>query len=110
VRVRSANGDVMIEDAGSDVTGKTANGDIRLGQVARGSVSIETASGGLKTGVREGTAALIDVASKFGRVHNDLTSADDPEQSAETVQVRARTEFGDVLIARSGATEFRRTP
>ena len=35
------------------------------------------------------------------RVHNILTSADDPEPSAETVQVRARTQFGDVLIARS---------
>ena len=46
VRVKSANGDVTIEDAGSDVTVKTANGDIRLGQVARGSVTVETASGG----------------------------------------------------------------
>jgi hypothetical protein len=100
-RVRSANGDVTIEDAGGDVTVKTANGDIRLGQVARGSVTIETASGGLEIGVREGTAAWIDAATKFGRVHNNLTCADDPESSAETVQVRARTQFGDVLIARS---------
>lgn len=101
VRVRSANGDVTIEAAGSDVTVKTANGDIRLGQVARGSVTIETASGGLEIGVRQGTAAWIDAATKFGRVHNDLTSADVPEPSAETAQVRARTHFGDVLIARS---------
>ncbi len=35
------------------------------------------------------------------RVHNNLTSADDPEPSAEIVQVRARTQFGDVLITRS---------
>jgi hypothetical protein len=101
VRVRSANGDVTIEDAGSDVTVKTANGNIRLGQVARGSVTIESASGGLEIGVREGTAAWIDAATKFGRVHNNLTSADDPEPSADTAQVRARTQFGDVLIARS---------
>ena len=101
VRVKSANGDVMIEDAGRDVTVKTANGNIRLGQVARGSVTIETASGGLEIGVREGTAAWIDATTKFGRVHNDLTPADDPEPSAETVQVRARTSFGDVVIARS---------
>ena len=101
VRVKSANGDVIIEDAGRDVTVKTANGNIRLGQVARGSVTIETASGGLEIGVREGTAAWIDATTKFGRVHNNLTPADDPEPSAETVQVRARTSFGDVLIARS---------
>jgi len=101
VKVRSANGDVTIEDAASDVTVKTANGNIGLGQVARGSVTIETASGGLEIGVREGTAAWIDATTKFGRVHNELTSADDPEASAEIVQVRARTEFGDVVIARS---------
>ncbi len=101
VKVRSANGDVVIDDAGSDVTVKSANGDIRLGQVARGSVSIETASGGLELGIRDGTAAWIDAATKFGRFHNNLTSAEDPEQAAETVQVRARTQFGDVLIARS---------
>lgn len=100
-KVKSANGDVAIEEAGGDVTVKSANGDIRLGQVARGSVSIETASGGLEIGVREGTAAWIDAATKFGRLHNDLTSAGDPEGSAETVRVRARTQFGDVLVARS---------
>lgn len=104
VRVRSANGDVTIEDAGSDVTVKTANGAIRLGQVARGSVTIETANGGLEIGVSEGTAAWLDVATRFGRVDNDLTAADDPGPSAETVQVRARTQFGDVLIARSAVS------
>jgi putative adhesin len=101
VSVKSANGDVTIEDAGGDVTVKTANGNIRLGQVTRGSVSVETASGGLEIGVREGTAAWIDATTKFGRVDHDLTPADDPESSAETVQVHARTSFGDVLIARS---------
>lgn len=99
-KVKSANGDITIEDAGSDVTVKTANGNIRLGQVARGSVSMETASGGLEIGIREGTAAWIDVVTKFGRVRNNLTSVADPETSAETVQVRGRTSFGDVSIAR----------
>lgn len=101
VKVKSANGDVVIEDAGRDVTVKTANGNIRLGQLTRGSVTIETASGGLEIGVREGTAAWIDATTRFGRVHNQLTPADDPEASAETVHVRARTSFGDVLITRS---------
>jgi Putative adhesin len=101
VRVRSANGDVTIDDAGGDVTVKTANGDIRLGQVARGSVTIETAAGRLEIGVKEGTAAWIDADTRFGRVHNGLTAAGDPGPAAETVAVHARTQFGDVLIARS---------
>ena len=101
LKVKSANGDVLVDDAGGDVTVKTANGNIRLGQVARGSVTVETAAGGLEIGVREGTAAWIDATTKFGRVNNELTPTADPERSAETVQVHARTSFGDVLIARS---------
>lgn len=101
VKVKSANGDVAIEDAGRDVTVTTANGNIRLGQLARGSVIVETASGGLEIGVKNGTAAWIDATTKFGRVHNNLTPADAPESSDDTVHVRARTSFGDVLIARS---------
>ncbi len=107
VRVKSANGDVTIDDAGRDVTVKTANGNIRLGQVARGSVIVETASGGLEIGIREGTAAWIDAATKFGRVDNHLVPAADPQPSAETVQVRARTSFGDVAITRSSSSRRR---
>ena len=35
------------------------------------------------------------------RVHNYLTSADDPGPPAELVQAPRRTRFGDALIARS---------
>lgn len=101
VRVRSANGDVTIEDAERDVTVKTANGDVRLGRVSRGSASVETASGRLEIGIKEGTAAWIDANTQFGRIHNTLAPADNPDESAETVEVRARTAFGDVLITRS---------
>jgi len=101
VKVKSANGDVTIDDAGGDVIVKTANGDIRLGQIARGSAAIETAAGRLEIGIKEGTAAWIDANTRFGRVHNSLSPADEPGQSAETVQVRARTAFGDVFITRS---------
>jgi hypothetical protein len=55
--------------------------------------------------VKKGTAAWIDAATKYGRVQNDLTAADEPGPSVETVQVRARTQFGDVLIARSSVRD-----
>jgi Putative adhesin len=101
LKVKSANGDVTVDDAGGDVTVKTANGDVRLGQVARGSVSAETASGALTIGIKEGTAAWIDAVTKYGKVRNDLTSVTDPGESPETVEIRGRTAFGDVLIGRS---------
>jgi len=101
VRVKSANGDITIGDAGGDVMVKTATGDIRLGRVVRGSATVETAAGELEIGIREGTAAWIDAKTGFGQVRNLLTPVDEPDHSTETVQVRARTSFGDVLITRS---------
>ena len=38
LRVRAANGDISVDRAGAGVDAKTANGSIRLGEVARGSV------------------------------------------------------------------------
>jgi hypothetical protein len=73
--------------------------------VGRGTVTVESASGRLEIGVREGTAAWVDATTKFGRVRNDLTPSDDPGPSAETVRVRARTSFGDVRIARSSVSD-----
>ena len=56
--------------------------------------------GDLEVGIREGTAAWLDVNSQFGRVHNALEAADAPETSVETVEVRARTSVGDIVIRR----------
>jgi hypothetical protein len=100
-RVKSANGDVVVDEAGGDVNVKTANGDIRIGQIARGSATIETAAGGLEIGIKQGTTAWIDANTRFGRIQNNLSRADDPDQATETVEVRARTAFGDVLITHS---------
>lgn len=103
VSVRSANGDVTIDDVKRDVTIKTANGDIRLGRVARGSVTLESGLGTIQIGIKEGTAAWVDASTKFGRLDSTLRPTDDPEQSTDTVQIHARTAFGDVLITRSGS-------
>jgi hypothetical protein len=57
--------------------------------------------------IREGTAAWLDASAGVGQVHNALESADAPEPSAETVEVRARTSFGDIVIRRaSGAPQL----
>jgi DUF4097 and DUF4098 domain-containing protein YvlB len=79
---------------------KSANGDVRLGEVARGSVVLETGLGDVEVGIPEGTAAWLDVRSGTGRVHSELEAAEAPEPSAETVEVRARTAAGNVLISR----------
>ena len=100
LRLSAANGSIAVDLAQASVGAKSANGDVRLGEVVRGSVVLETKLGDLEVGIREGTAAWLDVNSQFGRVHNALEAADGPEASAETVEVRARTSVGEVVIRR----------
>jgi len=101
IRVRSANGDISVDRAGASVDAKTANGDIRLGEVARGVVELGTSMGEVEIGIAKGTAARLDVHTGFGQVHNQLDSITGPEDSDETVEVRAHTSFGGVTIRRS---------
>jgi DUF4097 and DUF4098 domain-containing protein YvlB len=101
LRCSAANGDITVDRAHATVGAKTANGDVRIGEVASGAVTLATAAGALEVGIREGTAALLDVRSQFGSVHNSLAASDGPEPTDKTVQVRARTSFGDIVIRRS---------
>ena len=100
VRLNAANGSIAVDLAEASVGAKSANGDVRVGEVVRGSVVLETKIGDLEVGVREGTAAWLDVNSQFGHVHNALEATDAPETAAETVEVRARTSIGEVVIRR----------
>jgi hypothetical protein len=100
LRLNAANGNIAVDLAHASVAAKSANGDVRLGDVVRGSVVLETKIGDLEVGIREGTAAWLDVNSRFGHLHNALDAADAPETSAETVEVRARTSVGEIVIRR----------
>lgn len=101
VQVRASNGDICVERAGAGVDAKTSNGSIRLGEVARGSVVLETAMGDLEIGIAEGTAAKLAVNTGFGRLRNLLENATGPEETDEIVEVRGRTSYGDITIRRS---------
>lgn len=100
-RVRSANGDIAIDRASDGVTAKTANGAIRVGEVARGSVVLETAAGHLEVGIAAGTSAWLDVKTNFGKVRSALDETTQPDKTGETVEVRAHTGFGDITIHRA---------
>jgi hypothetical protein len=100
LRLTAANGSIAVDAAHGSVVAKSSNGDVRLGEITRGSVVLETRLGDLEVGIPEGTAAWLDVRAGAGKVHNALTAAEAPEPSAETVEVRARTTAGSVVIRR----------
>jgi DUF4097 and DUF4098 domain-containing protein YvlB len=102
-RLNTASGDITVERALTTLVAKTAYGNVRVGEVVRGAVVLETGFGEVEVGVREGTAAWLDVRSKVGNVRSDLDAAEEPGPSDETIEVRAHTGFGDVVIRRSAS-------
>lgn len=101
VRVNASNGDIAVERTEGSVHARSACGDIRVHDVARGSVDLQTAAGDLAVGIRRGTAAWLDVSTALGEVSTDLDTAADPGPAGETVEVRARTSFGEITVHRS---------
>jgi hypothetical protein len=105
LRVASANGSISVDRSPTTVAAKTARGDVRLGEVAGGDVRAETAFGQVEVGIRDGVAAWLDLDTRFGAVHNDLGAADGPAPGEDTVEVRARTAFGDITVRRARARD-----
>ncbi|MFF0217193.1 DUF4097 family beta strand repeat-containing protein [Streptomyces vinaceus] len=103
LRVSGANGDIEIRRAEDSVTATTAHGMLRLGEVVRGTVQLDTSYGAIEVGVREGTAAWLDVSSTSGQVRNGLTPSESPEGGEETVHIRARTRHGNIDVRRAKA-------
>ncbi|MEH0586140.1 DUF4097 family beta strand repeat-containing protein [Streptomyces sp. B21-106] len=103
LRVNGANGAIDIRRAEASVTGTTTNGLLRVAEVACGSVRLETSNGSIEVGIREGSAAWLDVSSNRGQVRNALAASEAPEQTEGTVKVHARTNWGNIDIMRAKA-------
>ena len=101
LRVSGAYGDVDIARAEDSVTATTAHGALRVGEVARGTVQLDTSYGLIEIGIREGTAAWLDVSSERGQVHNALADSAPPATAEDTVKVRARTRWGNIDVRRA---------
>lgn len=98
LRLQAANGNITVGEAHASVDAKSANGSVRLGDVVGGSVVLETKMGDIDVGIREGVTAWLDVDAAAGRVRNELEAVDSPDSSTKTVEVRARTSLGEIVI------------
>ena len=101
--VKATNGSVAVDRALSDITAANSNGEVWIGEVVRGKVSATSKNGSVEVGVREGSAAWLELNTDVGRVYNELASSDAPEAGdpADKVEVRASTKLGDVTIRRA---------
>jgi DUF4097 and DUF4098 domain-containing protein YvlB len=98
LQVNAANGNITVERQRGTVTAKTANGNIRIGDAAGGTLQLETSNGELEIGIHPGSAAYLDVNTKYGSVQNLMEAADQPAENEETVHVYARNSFGNIII------------
>ncbi len=101
--VKVSNGGLSVDRALSDITAANANGEVRIGEVVRGKVSATSKNGGVEVGVRQGSAAWLELNTHVGRVYNELESSGAPEagEPVDKVEVRASTKLGDVTIRRA---------
>lgn len=101
LRVKASNGDIAVGRAGAGVVAKTALGTIQVGALRRGVAVLETAAGNVSCGVTAGTAAHLDVRSRYGRVTSELDATDGPAPSDEVLELRAHTSAGDITLTRA---------
>jgi hypothetical protein len=101
LRAHAANGRISVGVAHAGVDAKSANGGIRIGEVVHGRISLHTAVGDVEVGIAEHSAAWLEVNTRFGSVRNSLSPTDGPNPSDDTVEVRARTGVGDIVIRRA---------
>jgi DUF4097 and DUF4098 domain-containing protein YvlB len=101
--IKVSNGSVSVDRALSDITAESSNGEVRIGEVARGTVSATSKNGGVEVGIREGSAAWLELNTGVGRVYNELATSDAPEagEPVDRVEVHASTKLGDVTIRRA---------
>jgi hypothetical protein len=100
-QVNAANGRITVGRAQASVSAKSANGDITLSEVRRGSIHATTAAGRVDVGVLDGVAAWLDLDTKFGAIRSGLDATERPASNEGTVEVRARSSFGDVTVHRA---------
>ena len=100
--VNSASGDVLVREAASSVGVNTASGDQEIGSVSTGSVTLKSASGDLKVGIKEGSTLWVDARSRSGDVRSELPVSDlPPDVNGPTVELRANTMSGDITVTRA---------
>src|SRR5882762_6200839 len=64
--IKASNGSVSVDRALSDITAASSNGEVRIGEVVRGKVSATSKNGGVEVGIREGSAAWLELNTEVG--------------------------------------------
>jgi DUF4097 and DUF4098 domain-containing protein YvlB len=101
---KTASGDVKVDDAGAGLKIRTASGDQRIGGVTAGSVELQSMSGDISIGIRQGSNVWVDARAMSGDLSSELELGDEqPADDAPLVELRAASMSGDVNVVRAPA-------
>ncbi|GGM38226.1 hypothetical protein GCM10012275_06550 [Longimycelium tulufanense] len=102
--LNTASGDVWVGEVTADLSVRTGTGDLKVADIAAGRIELQTGSGEIRVGIREGIPAEVDVSSGAGEAQSQLDVQDTPP-AGETVPVRLRahTGAGNALVTGAAA-------
>ncbi len=99
--IATSTGVVHLGDAGPALTVRSAYGPVRVGRLTHGTARIEASYGEVTLGVRRGAAVWLDASSRHGLVRNELPADAGPAEGEETLELYARTGYGDITVHRA---------
>lgn len=70
----------------------TVQGDLRVDEATRGTVTLRTSMGGISVGVAHGVRAALDAGTNVGRIRNTLTNP----AGTPALTIHATTAYGDI--------------
>ncbi|MFD3942296.1 DUF4097 family beta strand repeat-containing protein [Streptomyces sp. NPDC058579] len=86
-------GDVSVARLGGPAEIGTQQGDIRVAEAVRGTVTLRTESGSITVGAARGVSASLDAGTTHGRIHNALQNSGG---AAAELTIHATTALGDI--------------
>jgi DUF4097 and DUF4098 domain-containing protein YvlB len=101
LKVKTGSGDVVVKIGGDRVDAMAGSGDVLIKQVSRGEVFAKTGSGDVTIGVRQGTAAYLDIQTVTGDVRSSLDTTVTPLDGDATVAINVVSGTGDVVLQRA---------
>jgi DUF4097 and DUF4098 domain-containing protein YvlB len=100
---RAASGDVRVDEASGGTKIRTASGDQRVGAVAEGSVELQSMSGDIVVGIRQGSSLWVDARAMSGDLSSEVELDDVPpsDNGGPLVELRATSMSGDIDVVRA---------
>ncbi|CAM5654904.1 Putative adhesin domain-containing protein OS=Streptomyces aurantiogriseus OX=66870 GN=GCM10010251_81660 PE=4 SV=1 [Streptomyces aurantiogriseus] len=86
-------GDVSVGRLGGSAEISTQQGDIRIDEAVRGTLTLSTQQGQISVGAARGVSASLDAGTSYGRINNALKNTDGADAD---LNIHATTAYGDI--------------